>query len=223
MSYLVAADFREASHISACAGLTLTDDEANDTRLTAQIATLSQRVDDLTNDHFESATKTFDLDSWAPSDRLYLPWRCTAITTVKTRDAAGTLTLQDSSVFRLRSSLDPTGSLRQGDLDYLDIIHDVTGGAGLTSPYVWVWPLGPQTTQVVGTFGWTVTPGDAKRLLALLVWHHFKELRADLRRAEIVQTPSETVRYVSAEGGTGIPEADGIIANLRRVTTFGIG
>lgn len=219
MTYIIPADFRAASQAEYASGILITDDEAEDTRLTAAIARLTQRFNDYTNDVFESESLTLELDGDG-SDRLMLPKRCTAVSTVKLRDEDGTLgSSQTSTVYRLHSSLYSTGSKRQGEYDWL---HIVPLGAGLSNSLdgAFAWPCGPQTVQVVGTFGWTTTPGDVKRAVALMVYDHFKSTRPDIRAAESVQQQDVIVRYASPDPAngiwTGIQEVDLIIGAYRR-------
>jgi hypothetical protein len=96
MAYITFADFRSATVAEYCQGLTLTTTEASDTNLPIAIARFSQRFDDFTNDHFESASLTLELDGEGEG-RIYLPKRCTAVSTVKIRDENGTLTTQDTT------------------------------------------------------------------------------------------------------------------------------
>lgn len=212
MSYLVPDDFRTASIAEYCEQIDLTIEEADDTRLAAAIARLSQRVDDATNDHFSSETLTLDLNGGG-SPRLYLPQRCTAVTTLSTRNVQGALTTQASTSFRLHSSLDATGVARLGEYDWIDAI---VWGPGLTGVYyAWSFDYGEQTVRVTGTFGWMTTPADIKRAVALLVYDHFKPIRQDLRRANRMATADASYDFAQTEP-TGIPEVDGIIAQYRR-------
>ena len=69
--------------------------------------------------------------------------------------------------------------------------------------------------DVLGTFGWTTTPGDIQRLCALLVYDHFNPMRADLRRADRWSTADASIT-VSRSEPSGIPEADHILEQYRR-------
>jgi len=221
VTLLVPNDFRAASFDPACTGLLLSDDEANDPRLVELIASVSQRIDEITHDHFETQTGVLlEHDVSVSSPRLYLSRRCTAATTVKTRDYAGTLTTQAATVYRFHSSLDTAGAVKLGDLDYLDIIPDGPGLALTTS--AWSWPIGPQTVQVTGTYGWTVTPGDIKRACALMVWDVFKREGGDVRRASRWARGDLTVERAT-DSETGLPEADEILKTYTRDTLVGIG
>jgi len=232
MAYLVAADFRSGSSLNeVCIGLPLSTGEASDAQLGAAVTRLAQRIDDWTNDHFESESLTLEMDGTGTS-RLYLPKRCTAVTSVKIRDEDGTLgTAEAAAVYRLTSSLYSSGSKRLdgSGLDYIDIVPNGDGLATLPAGYgdVYTWPCGPQTVQVVGTFGWTTTPGDIKRALALMVWDHFKPLRNDLRRSSRVSTADTTQEFIPVDPAsgvyTGIQEADAIIAAYRRDSFLEVG
>lgn len=219
MAYIAAADFREATPAEYCSGLALTTAEASDATLGSAIARLSQRFDDLTSDHFESETLTLELDGDGTT-RILLPRRCTALTTVKTRDQAGTLTLQASTAYRLHSSLDSTGSKRiYGSLDWIDLVP-LSGGLVSTVDGPYGWPCGPQTVQVVGTFGWTTCPTDVKRAVALMVYDHFKPISDQTRRAE--GWVINGISYTRSVTGTGLPEVDAVIDDYRRDTDLPI-
>lgn len=222
-AYITAADFRSASLAEYCAGLPLSDQEANSTILAAGIASLQTRLNQYANDVFEPESLTLELDAEGTT-RLLLPKRCTAATTVKVRAEDGTLSSAvTSTLYRLHSSLDSTGAKRVGEFDWIEI---VPSGGGLPSlpanaynPYTWPW--GPQTVQVVGTFGWTTCPADIKRALALMVYHRFKPIRNDLRFATRVTTNNESVDYAISEP-TGIPEADLLIREYHRDPHLGV-
>lgn len=220
MAYVTKAQLRPDTYAEFATGLALKQSEASDARLDATIARVSQRIDDVLNDHFSQTTPlTLNIDVKLPTDRLVLPRRCTALTSVSTRDSNGNLTLQASSVYRLNSSLDSAGAVRlnRESVDSIDIIEYGAGiSATLGGP--WVWPCGTQAVQVIGTFDWTTTPADIQRLVALLVFDQIKEKRADLGRIEIIQNANETVRYRPSdpEHPFGITEADEIAANYMR-------
>lgn len=215
MAYISFADLRSASVAEFAQQLTLTTAEASDDNLTAAIIRFSQRFDDFTNDHFESAGLTLELDGEGEG-RIYLPRRTTAVATVNIRDETGTLTTQDTTSYRLHSSL-VAGTTRSGDWDWLDAVPFGVGFAGVpvTNSNVWCWPGGPQTVQVTGAFGWTVTPGDVKRAVALMVFDHFKPIRNDLRRTQSFTTDSAAINLAITKP-TGIPECDDIIEEYRR-------
>jgi hypothetical protein len=200
-------------------------DAPTDALITAAIARLSTRLDNWTNDHFETDALTLDLDVYLASSRLRLPKRCTAVTTVNTRSPAGVLTLQPATAYRLSSSLEQAGSLRTegSSIDTIDIILDTTLGlTGTLWDGEWVWPVGTQTVQVVGSFGWTDTPADIKRAMALLVWDHFKPQASALRQASRQTSADLTVEYAITEP-SGIPEVDDIIADYKRDSIVAVG
>lgn len=211
MAILTAADFRDQGTNAACSGLTLTGNEASPTDLATVIAGVTQRINDITGDIFEKQTAgvlEHDVREW--SRRLELQQRFTAVTAVKTRDRSGTLTTQSASVYRLRSSLDAAGAVKVFDTDFLEIIPLSAGISGPDIWSVWQWPYGTQTVQVTGDYGWTVTPFDIKRVLALLVWDIFKREAGDVRRASRWARGDLTVER-DKDSSTGLPEADDLL------------
>jgi len=225
MAYPVSADFRTTTQAEYCRGLTLTTDEASDAALTATIARVVDRVEALCDDTFVSASATYDLRGSGTS-QLALPARCTAVTTVSTRSYLGALTVQAATTYRLVSSLDTAGANRIPGIpwDYLEIPpYQHFTGVVLDTGY-W-WPVGPETIQVVGTFGWTVTPPDIKRAIALLVYDQIKPLAPILRRVSTYNTVDATYEYsgVNASGPTGIPDADAIIEDFNRTSGLLVG
>ncbi len=224
MAYVTVANLRPDTAAEYAQGVTLTAAEASDARLTAAIAAISERLDRLTNDHFETQTGvTLEVDVTDHTGRLALPRRTTAVTTVKTRDELGVLTTQASTTYRFRSSLDAAGATRIGESDYLDIIPE---GVGLTlTPWAWSWPYGTQTVQVLGTFGWTVTPRDIKRAVAVLAFDHFKEQRGDLGRAVRYTTGEIAVErsVPDADHPTGLLEVDAIVTDYHRYAGAMVG
>lgn len=223
MAYLTYADFRLATLAESCYGLDLTSTEAPDAALTSAIATYSQRIDNLTNDHFESESRTFEIDVNVCSSRLYLPRRTRAVASVKTRLYDGTLTTESTSAYRLTSSLDSTGTFRPDNavLDHLDTIPDGTP----LSTGAYSWPEGTQTVEIAGTFSWATVPGDIKFAVARLVYGRFKESRADLDRAESMSAAGVTLRFLESDTAhpTGIREVDEVVSDYRRDAFLGIG
>jgi len=209
MSILVANDFRTESLHEVCRQLDLTDEEAGDAHLTDAIGRLQLRLEEWTNDRYESQALTLDLDGsgWT---RLYLPRRCTELDAVSLRDEFGDLTLQDPQHYRFRSSLYNAGRERI-DPEATDYLVTVPGGGGLSTG-LYDWPTGPQSVRVVGNFGWVEAPTDIKRALALCIFDHFKPLRADLRRTVTWRTTDASMD-ASTTTPSGIPEADAIIAS----------
>lgn len=225
MAYPVLADFRSGTLAAYCQGLALDTTEAPDALLTATLAGMVTRFEALTNDRFVSASATYDL-SGDGSSMLDLPQRCTAITTVKTLDLNGTLTTQAATVYRLVSSLNAAGSVRNTPdaMDYLQVVPGqylslVTYGSATR------WPTDPKAVQVVGTFGWTVTPFDASRAVALITFDAIKTQAQQLRRATTLETADARYTYDSedTEHPTGVTEADDIIRNYRRSSGLLVG
>jgi len=208
--YLVPADFRPETPTAATRTLTLTEDLAKDDELTEQIEAVSRRIDHLTGDRFSPETVSVDVDVFEYSRRLYLPGRWTAITSIETRDITGGLTVQTASVYRQRRSLNATGTATVFDRDYVEIL---AGGLGLSGPdidYGYRWPLGAATVRISGTRGWTVTPGDIKRVVAMLVWDHFMRENGDVRRAQRWQRGDLLIERAE-DSLTGLPEADKLL------------
>jgi hypothetical protein len=227
--YIEAADFRSTTLAEYCAGLVLsTADVSDDDLIDAAIVRVSAQFDDWTNDDFlpSEDDQTYDLDGGG-GRKLFLPRRCTVIDTVSIRDDAGDLTELDPDVYRLTTSLDSEGVKAVGDYDYLEIVpgQSVDVSLSTTQNPAWdryasgsVWPEGPQTVQVVGTFGWAETPGDVKRACAILVYDHFKPVNPNLRRADRWATPEGASFSSSLTEPTGLPEVDEVIARRRRPT-----
>lgn len=215
MAYLTAAEFRPGTLSAATAGLELAEDLAPTADLTSQIATVGARVDYLTGDHFEQTTGSIEVDVTENSSRLFLPQRFSTITAVKTRDHLGVLTTQTAGVYRLRSSLDAAGAIPLYDRDYVEILDYGNGLYGPDVLWPFAWPVGTSTVQITGTYGWTVTPGDIKRVVALLVWDHFERESGDVRRAKIWRRGDLTVER-DDESTTGIPEADDLLKPFMR-------
>jgi hypothetical protein len=227
MVYLTPDNMRSASLAEFAIGLDLTDDEAETTRLAASIARWSFRFDLEAVDHFEPATLTLELDGDG-TPQLELPYRCTAITTIKTRDNAGNLTTQPSTVYRLHSSLDSAGAnpLDDRSRDWVEIIPytylTLAGQVGWTNwsaGWAWgsVWPPGPQTVQVVGTFGWTTTPADVKRAIAMLCYRDFKP-QADVLQFATQWSSGSAVFSASATTPFGIPFVDATLKTYSHMT-----
>jgi hypothetical protein len=218
MTYLTLNDMRLATLAEFAYGLDLTVAEASDAVVTAAITSQSARIDNLTGDHFEAENLTFDLDVDTYSSKLYLPKRCRAITSINTRSAAGVLTLQPVTAYRLNSSLNSAGDFALSAVDYVDLLTALTTG-------LWYWPWGTGTVQVIGAFSWLVTPTDIKRAVARLVYDELKERRPDVDRAETITNQGVTLRFLEsdAEHPTGIREVDEIISRYYRWSELAVG
>lgn len=222
MAYLTAAAFREGSAAWYAKGLSLSQDAASDADLTSAIASMSLLFDDWTNDHYENEDELVVELNGEGTPTLLLPKRCTAVTTVKTRDANGTLTVQSATAYRLESSLESSGTRRRSKdaLDYLEVVRDGPGLSSVTEGS-FVWPCGTNTVQVTGDFGWLAVPDRVKRAIALLVWDQFAPKGDSLHRAQRWQT--EQASYdASLSEPSGLPEVDAIIADLRRDPEFSL-
>ena len=187
MAYIAAADFRERTVAPYCAGLILGETDGLDSYLDLIITRVVTQVELDLGDDFEPAggdpDETVECDGSGRA-RMYTPRRVRALTTVKTRAVDGTLTTQASTVWRLHKSLDTAGTamLDQSRLDYLEHLSDV-------------WPLGTQTVQLVGKFGWAAVPTDIKRLVALKVYDIIKGNADPLSRIIQRQTLDATITY----------------------------
>jgi hypothetical protein len=218
MAYPVAANFRTATLAEYCAGLALTPDEADDAKLTLTIARMVDRIESLCDDEFVSAAgRTYELRGSGTS-QLALPARCTAVTTVKTRDYNGNLTTQAATAYRLVSTLDTAGATRVSGVvyDYLEIPPN-QHLTGVVLDTGWTWPVGAETVQVVGTFGWTVTPPDINRAVALLTHDAVKSRNPSNRKATIYDTV-DTRYEQDVVGPTADPDVNRIVADFTRST-----
>lgn len=215
--YITFADLRPGSAAEFAAGLELSDKLVGDDALiTSAIARVSQRFDDLTNDHFSTQTTTTLTLQGNGTRLLDLPRRCTAATTVSIVNSVGTTTAQASTVYRLHSSLDAAGAVRTspGSLDWLEMIPgQYLAGASWGSSNVW--PDEPNSVTVLGTFGWTVTPADVKRAIAALVFDHFHPVADTLRRT-VAWSAGDASFSRAVSTPTGLPDVDAIIANYAR-------
>jgi len=222
MALLTEADFRDPVPNEVCQGLQLEDAEAPASLLTAAIARLTAKLNIYTDDFFEPRSLTIDLDG-GDRARLILPYRCTSLTSVSLRDQNDVLTVQAAAVYRFTSSLNAAGAEAVGDFDYIDVVPQGDGlTGGPTGSGATRWPAGPKTVRVIGSFGWTTVPVDVKRALALMVFHHFKPIRGDLRLATRVTTADQVTDFAATDP-TGIPEADEIISAYRRDILVGVG
>lgn len=223
MALLTASDFRADTLAEYCTGFAL-GEEFESAAITSAITRLTERLSDWTNDVWESSAETLELSVHSATSTLRLPKRTRGITTVKTRNTNGVETTQAATVYRLRSSLNTSGTAETGTFDALEIVG--TGLASVT-PSGWAWPQGINTVQVAGTFGWATAPADAKYALAELVWDHFKSKRGDLRRASRVSTQDSTVEYLPPDPDigifTGLPNVDAFIRRYRYDPPFGVG
>jgi hypothetical protein len=224
---VVESDFRTESLAEYAYGLELSTTEAPATAVTSAITRLSARVDEWTNDHFEAESLTLDLDG-SGTTKLYLPQRCTAVSSVSIRDEEDVYTVQTALGYRLHSSL-RDGVKAVGLYDWLEIVGEGDGLTGLPglSYNAWRWPVGPATVRVAGTFGWTTTPFDIKRAVAVLVWDHFRQKRGDMVYASRVSTADRTVEYPAPDPSNGVftamPEVDAILQTYQRAALLGVG
>lgn len=164
----MAADFRERTLQLWTGDILLTEQDGSDAYLDLVIAHVTTQVELDLDDDFEPPSpdndETLELDGDGGA-RLDVPRRVRSLTSVSTRDSEGVLTLEAATDYRLRSSLNSTGTaMYEGrKLDWIDIIP---GQLLSTGP----WPNGPQTVRLIGKFGWSVVPTDIKRLVALRVY-----------------------------------------------------
>lgn len=206
MAFFAAADLRELTQKSWAANLILTEGDISDTLLTPLIAQVGQQVEYELWDDFDPPSPDNDETvevSGQDSLRLYLPRRCRSVTTVKTRNDAGTLTTEASTAYRLHSSLNAAGTAirDQRRRDWLEAL------SGLTTS---TWRSGEQTVQVIGKFGWAAVPDDIKRLIALRVYDMVKASSDPLTTV----TQKSTVDAVYTYGPSR--EAEAIMATYTR-------
>jgi hypothetical protein len=208
MAYVIPSDFRSGSGAEHCINLVLDSTTYPDPMVSSAIEAAQQRVDTLTDDHFEPENLTLDLDVDSAAERLYLPRRVRSITSVSTRNFTGALTAENAAAYRTHTSLNAAGTDRltpTSNKDWLQIIPD---GVGLTTGMFW--PVGPQTVRVTGSFSWAATPGDIKKAVALITWDRLMRESGDIRRASRWQRGDLTVERAT-DSLTGIPEADDLI------------
>lgn len=219
MAYIAAADFRVATLQEWCQGLDLTTTEAGNTNLAGAIARHSQRVDDLTGDRFSTVSETAYVLNGDGTATLELPQRCTRVYRLFTISPSGTQVLEDADTYRLQSSLDADGARRVGEFDSIEVTELGSGLAGTFSP--WAFDKAVGSVSLDADFGWSVTPPDIKRAVALMCYAQFKPQADVLQQAQ--QWSDAGSVYVRGTGGTGIPEADEIISSYRRQTRPAFG
>jgi hypothetical protein len=208
--YCAVADFRTPSLQWYTFDLALGVDEASDAQLTSAIAGMTELVDAKTYDHFEpESSLSIDVESVGGAV-LYSPKRIRALTKVETRDATGNLTTELTTSYRVTGSL-LSGSRDPTDRDVLTIVPGNVLASGATT-----WPVGPQAVRLTGDFSWSTTPERIKRLVALLVWDHFKNWNPDQRRARRYTSPDGSSYDYDPTTDTGIPEADNILKDFKR-------
>ncbi len=213
--YVAKEDFRSASAKWYSKAYPLTNAEIGDPDLDAAIAWACDEIIDLyCNDHFEPEPQTgtivLDLDGRG-STILSIPKRIRSITLVEVRSAEGTLTTVAAGSYRVDKSLDAEGDKDiPGARDRITIIPEKTlpDGTG-------VWPRGPQTIRVTGSFSWAVTPGSIKKAVAMLVYDTVKPQRQDLEKARRYST-DDTLFELALTEPTGIPFVDRTIAKFKR-------
>lgn len=218
MAYLQTSSFRSGSGLDeACYDIPLTTTEAPDAQLGSAIARFAQRFDDLTGDHFELEAVTLSL-SGDETKRLDLPKRTVSVSSVSILDTLGNATAQTGGVYRLHSSLYGGGTKRlsKGETDYLELLWGAGGLTGYPANHYdpYTWPCDASSVQVTGNFGWTTTPADVKRAVALMVYDHFKPQDASLRRVQGYRTADAEYSMAQTQP-TGIPEVDAIIDDFQ--------
>jgi hypothetical protein len=198
VAYLAAADFRERTQKPWCVGLLLTEGDATDAQLDLFIAQTAAQVELELQDDFDPPTPDNDETIYVDGSigsRLYIPRRVRSLTTVSTRNLAGTLSAVASTSYRLNSSLNAAGTaMRENRMrDWID------SSSGTT----WNWSGG---VQLIGKFGWAAVPADIKRLVALRVYDVAKATGDPLSRItqrtttdhlELVGESREMARIIS--------------------------
>jgi hypothetical protein len=221
--YLLFSDMRPDSAAEFASGLELPETVVGDDALiTSAIARMSQRFDDLTNDHFETQTSQTLTLTGNGTRILDLPRRCTAVTTVSITDYAGTVTAQAAGVFRLHPSLNSAGSAwtSPGASDWLELLpYQYLVGA--TFGFGYTWPTEANSVTVLGTFGWTVTPAEVKRAVALMVYAEFSP-QADVL-GHVTQWSDAGTIYQRSVGPTGLPAVDELVERYKRSQSVMVG
>ena len=189
MSYIEAADLIEPTAAPFSQGVRLTERDGTETYIQEVIDEIIRgRVDALLGDTFEPALgdpdETLEL-AGAGGTRLFLPRSVRSITTVKTRNSSGALTLESATTYRLTSSVSG-GTAKVGVIDALDAVQYLSTGG---------WPIGPQTVQVVGKFGFTTPPHDVKRLTAKLTYQYFRPASMSGTSIQTRQTADGTITF----------------------------
>lgn len=216
---LAAANFRDGTLIDATLGRAIPLEIIDDV-VDATIARMVDRFERWTNDQFTSTEDVTLTLTASRSDRIAIPRRCTAIDKLETVAFDGTVTEQDTGVYRLHSSLDDDGAERLDTYDYIELIAGTAGLVNTVNPSRF--DPGTGTVLATGTFGWTVVPPDVAYAVALMVWDHCVQQRADLHRVTSRTTATESVQYAVTEP-TGMPEVDEIIADFRRDSYLAVG
>lgn len=212
MSLVSPDDFRVTSLANYCVGISLTDNEADDTVLGEAIAEASQYVDEYCSDIFGGVTETLTLDGSGEA-RLWLPRRCTAISALVTLDQFGNPTTQASEAYRLHSSLVDAGSKRlaRDARDWVELVYLGTG----ISTQLWFnpWKFYPesQSIRITGDWGWTTPPLAIKTAIALLAYDQVKASGSVTVRHQRMQAGAELYDN-SVSSPTGIPKVDTILA-----------
>lgn len=219
MAVLTPAVFREGALVDATQGCAIPA-AIPDAVITAAIARMTERFEYYADDQFESTAATTIILPGSGLSRLRIPKRTTAVTTLKTVDYAGTETTQAATTYRLHSSLNTAGTKATGLFDFVEILAGTSGFTNMLNPYYF--DRGAGTVKLTGTFGWTVTPPDVKRAVALMVWDALQPRRADLHRVTSVSNTSEAISYADTEP-TGMLEVDDIIQQFSRHTSAMVG
>jgi hypothetical protein len=189
VAYIAAADFRERTVKSYCAGLILGETDGLDAYIDLIITRVATQIELDLSDDFDppnpDTDEVIDVDGSGWS-RLYLQRRVRSLTTVETR-ALEVYTVQASTKWRLRKSLNTAGTaMIEGRVsDWLDAVSLSTS----------VWPFGADTVRLTGKFGWAVVPDDIKRLVALKVYDQIKGNADPLSRIVQRQTLDATITY----------------------------
>jgi hypothetical protein len=184
----------------------LSEADGTDAFLDALTALVATRVEAELYDDFDppnpDSDETINIDGTGMGT-LYLPRRTRSLTSVNTRDYLGTLTLQASTAYRLKSSLNAAGTAMDNGrhLDVLEALYGLTTIA---------WPYGVNSVQLVGKFGWAAVPDDIKRLVALKVYDLVKANADPLSQI----TQRTTVDAIIIQGESR--EVADIVARYRR-------
>lgn len=177
MAYMVAADFRSATRAAWVPSTNVLEvSDVGSTELGSLITEMSNRLDEMTDDHFESSgAGTVILVNSIGGSELWVPKRIQAITKLETLFQPTTFVTENTSAYGYEAF---TGDMRQ--IHKEDLVK-IVAGIGLSGGPSW--PNDRQCVRITGTFDWPTTPPEVKRAVALMVWDAVKAMGDYAQRA----------------------------------------